>query len=44
MLEIGYAQGQAVKELLEQTEIFKEVRIEKDYHNNDRIVIAKAKL
>ena len=41
MLEIGYAQGSAVKELLEQTGVFAEVKIEKDFHNNDRIVIAK---
>ncbi len=41
MLEIGYAQGQAVKELLEQTGAFAEVKIEKDLHNNDRIAIAK---
>ena len=41
MLEIGYAQGQAVKELLEQTEEFSEIKIEKDFHNNDRIVTAQ---
>jgi release factor glutamine methyltransferase len=41
MLEIGYAQGQAVRELLEQKNYFGEVRIEKDLHNNDRIVTAK---
>ncbi|HUW18383.1 MAG TPA: peptide chain release factor N(5)-glutamine methyltransferase [Sedimentisphaerales bacterium] len=41
MLEIGYAQGQAIKELLEQTNCFGEVRIEKDFHNNDRIVTAQ---
>jgi len=41
MLEIGYAQGQAVKELLEQTGAFAEIRIEKDSHNNDRIAIAR---
>jgi len=41
MLEIGYAQGRAVKELLEQTGTFAEIRIEKDFHNNDRIVSAK---
>jgi len=41
MLEIGYAQGRAVKELLEQTGTFAEIRIEKDFHNNDRIAIAK---
>jgi len=40
MLEIGYAQGQAVKDLLEQTGIFTEIKIEKDPTNN-RIVIAK---
>jgi len=40
MLEIGYAQGQAVRELLEQVGCFGEIAIEKDYHNNDRIVTA----
>jgi release factor glutamine methyltransferase len=40
MLEIGYAQGQAVKELLEATGIFAEIKVEKDFHNNDRIVTA----
>jgi len=40
MLEIGYAQGQAVLELLEQTGIFNEIKIEKDFHNNDRVVTA----
>jgi release factor glutamine methyltransferase len=41
MLEIGYAQGGAVKELLEQTGAFAEIRIEKDLHDNDRIAIAR---
>jgi release factor glutamine methyltransferase len=41
MLEIGYAQGRAVKELLEQTGVFAEIKIEKDFHNNDRIVSAR---
>ncbi len=40
MLEIGYAHGQAVKEMLEQAGIFTEIKIEKDFHNNDRIVTA----
>ena len=40
MLEIGYAQGQAVRKLLEDTSVFGEIRIEKDFHDNDRIVIA----
>jgi len=40
MLEIGYAQGAAVRELLEQTGIFAEIKIEKDVQNNDRVVIA----
>ena len=43
MLEIGYAQGQAIRELLEQAGYFAEITIEKDFHNNDRIAIAKAK-
>jgi release factor glutamine methyltransferase len=40
MLEIGYAQGQAVRELLEKASCFTEITIEKDHHNNDRIVTA----
>jgi len=40
MLEIGYAQGLAVRELLEQTGALAKIKIEKDYHNNDRIAIA----
>jgi release factor glutamine methyltransferase len=40
MLEIGYAQGLAVKDMLEQTGAFAKITIEKDYHNNDRIAIA----
>lgn len=40
MLEIGYAQGAAVKDLMDQSGIFTEVKIEKDFHNNDRIIIA----
>ena len=41
MLEIGFAQGRAVRELLEQTGAFTEIKIEKDPHNNDRIVTAR---
>jgi release factor glutamine methyltransferase len=41
ILEIGYAQGPAVRDLLEQSGIFAEIKIEKDFHDNDRIVIAK---
>ncbi len=41
MLEIGYAQGRAVRKLLEQTDIFAEIKIEKDVQNNDRVVTAK---
>ena len=41
ILEIGYAQGRAVKELLEKTGDFHEIKIEKDFHDNDRIVTAK---
>jgi release factor glutamine methyltransferase len=41
MLEIGYNQGQAVKQLLEQAGCFGEITIEKDFHENARIVIAK---
>ena len=40
MLEIGYAQGSAVQDLLEQTSAFIDIKIEKDFHDNDRIVNA----
>jgi len=40
MLEIGYAQGPPVRELLETTGIVSDIKIEKDLHNNDRIVTA----
>jgi len=40
ILEIGYAQGPAIKELLEKTAAFAEIKIEKDYNNNDRIATA----
>lgn len=41
MLEIGYAQGPTVRELIEKTNAFAEIKVEKDVHNNDRIVTAK---
>ncbi|UCC96470.1 MAG: peptide chain release factor N(5)-glutamine methyltransferase [Phycisphaerales bacterium] len=40
MLEIGYAQGPAVRELLEGTGVLTDIDIEKDFHNNDRIAVA----
>ena len=43
ILETGYAQGKAVKELLAQTAIFANIKIEKDHQNNDRIAMASKK-
>ncbi len=43
MLEIGFAQGPAVRRLLEAAELFTEITVEKDGSNNDRIVIALRK-
>ena len=40
MLEIGYAQGPAVRELLENMQCFSKITIEKDLQDNDRIVKA----
>jgi release factor glutamine methyltransferase len=40
IMEIGYAQGAAIGELLEKTDVFKTISIEKDFANNDRIAIA----
>ena len=41
MLEIGYAQGPAVRDLLDTTGLFAEIKIEKDQNNNDRIATAR---
>jgi methylase of polypeptide subunit release factors len=41
ILEIGCGQGQAVRELLEKTPVFSDIKVEKDFQNNDRIVIAR---
>jgi len=41
MLEIGYSQGSAVRELLEKAGCFTKINIEKDFHDNDRIAMAK---
>jgi len=41
ILEIGCARGRAVKQLLEKTGIFTEIKIEKDHQNNDRIATAR---
>lgn len=41
LLEIGYAQGRAVREMLEATNLFAEIAVEKDAGNNDRIVTAR---
>ena len=40
MLEIGFAQGPAVRDLLEESRSFAQIKIEKDLHDNDRIVSA----
>lgn len=41
LLEIGYAQGPAVCELLEKTDTFAEISIEKDLQGHDRVVVAQ---
>lgn len=43
LLEIGYAQGDAVRDMLQQTTLFAEIKIEKDFSNNDRVVTATRK-
>lgn len=40
ILEIGYSQGPAVRKLLEQNCDWAEIKIEKDPHDNDRVVTA----
>jgi release factor glutamine methyltransferase len=41
IVETGYRQGEAVKKLFEQAGYFGEIKIEKDFQNNDRVVIAR---
>jgi release factor glutamine methyltransferase len=43
LLEIGYRQGPAVRELLERTGAFAVVKIEKDLNRHDRIMVAQRK-
>ncbi len=40
LLEIGYQQGPTVRELLEQTKTFAQIRIDKDLQSHDRVVTA----
>jgi release factor glutamine methyltransferase len=40
LLEIGYSQGSSVRELLEKTQCFSDITIEKDFNDNDRVVNA----
>jgi len=40
LLEIGYQQGPAVRDLLEQTSVFAQIRIDKDLQSHDRVVTA----
>jgi len=41
LLEIGYKQGPAVQELLEQTGALAQIQIDKDLQHHDRVVAAK---
>jgi len=41
IMEIGYRQGQAVREMFEQSGCFSEITVERDLHDNDRIAMAK---
>jgi len=40
IMEIGYTQGPDIKQLLQARNIFTEIKIEKDFNKNDRIVTA----
>jgi release factor glutamine methyltransferase len=40
MMEIGFQQGPAIRKLLELSGIFSRIVIEKDFNNNDRLVVA----
>lgn len=41
LMEIGYSQGPAVRELLEQTGVFASIEVEKDFQKHDRVVVAR---
>ena len=42
MMEMGFRQGTALRQLLEQTGLFREIVLEKDVQGHDRLVLAKA--
>jgi release factor glutamine methyltransferase len=44
LMEIGYSQGPAVRELLEQTGVFATIEVEKDFQKHDRVVVARRML
>jgi len=41
LMEIGYSQGLAVRELFEQTGVFASIEVEKDFQKHARVVVAK---
>ncbi|HSW00092.1 MAG TPA: peptide chain release factor N(5)-glutamine methyltransferase [Sedimentisphaerales bacterium] len=41
LLEIGYQQGPAVRELLETSGVFASIEVEKDFQKHDRVVVAR---
>ena len=43
LLEIGYTQGPTVRELLERTQAFATIEVEKDFQKHDRLVVALKK-
>ena len=42
MMEMGFRQETALRQLLEQTGLFREIVLEKDFQGHDRLVLAKA--
>jgi release factor glutamine methyltransferase len=40
LLETGFMQGEQVRKLLEDTNAFGQIKVEKDFNNNDRIITA----
>ena len=41
MMEMGFQQGTALCQLIEQTGLFQEIAVKKDFEGHDRLVLAK---
>ena len=41
MMEMGFQQGTALRQLIDQTNLFREIAVEKDFQGHERLVLAR---